>query len=372
MIDIPWAHLGYYQVGNEIHRSRIPAIVSSINSSEHHHVRWIFNDNIFSRYDWKQAPEKTLDELYRDRAQQLRDSYDYLVLSWSGGSDSDNVLNTFLSNNIFLDEIYVRSPRELVKNLYTPNCEDTSIENSPSEYDFVIKPRLAWLARTHPEIKITLDDPSDVILNYTKTTKENDWMLNRTTLTPGGEEKFKNIRNSYKPGKKTAHIYGLDKPRIMFKDGKYHAYFLDWLVSIYTIISDWNIDSCIVPEPFYWSPDCVPLIIAQCHTVKNFFQKNHTYRFLLDGHALKSSENINLYHDLLRPLLYPSTWTPRFQVKKATNPELHDRLWLSVVPDRFVSNYYSGLKEFFGLIETRYLDQTTKNVVGFTNGFYEL
>jgi len=51
---------------------------------------------------------ESLDFLYALRARQLREKYDYLVLYFSGGADSTNILKTFIDNNIFLDEIVMQ------------------------------------------------------------------------------------------------------------------------------------------------------------------------------------------------------------------------------------------------------------------------
>lgn len=60
----------------------------------------------FDDVNWTE-PTETFKELCKQRAQQIRDSYDYIILSFSGGSDSTTVLNTFLENNIYIDEILI-------------------------------------------------------------------------------------------------------------------------------------------------------------------------------------------------------------------------------------------------------------------------
>jgi diphthamide synthase (EF-2-diphthine--ammonia ligase) len=87
----------------------------------------------------------------------LRDKYDYLILYYSGGSDSWTVLNTFLENNIKLDCVYVRWPFK-AENSYTPNTVNQTAYNFMSEWDFVIKKDLEWLAQEHPEIRIETAD----------------------------------------------------------------------------------------------------------------------------------------------------------------------------------------------------------------------
>lgn len=66
-----------------------------------------FHDDVLTKVDWKIEPLLSLDELYRIRAQQIRDEYPYIVLCYSGGTDSTAMLETFYYNNIHIDEILV-------------------------------------------------------------------------------------------------------------------------------------------------------------------------------------------------------------------------------------------------------------------------
>ena len=53
---------------------------------------------------------EVISSLDKDKyAQQLREKYDYIVLAYSGGADSCNVLNSFLDNGIPIDDI-IRLP----------------------------------------------------------------------------------------------------------------------------------------------------------------------------------------------------------------------------------------------------------------------
>ncbi len=59
------------------------------------------------RAQWITEPSESLSFLYKKRAQQIRDSYDYIVMYFSGGSDSITMLNAFIKNNINIDEVIV-------------------------------------------------------------------------------------------------------------------------------------------------------------------------------------------------------------------------------------------------------------------------
>jgi hypothetical protein len=68
-------------------------------------IKFIFNDDVFGAHDWSKEPEEDIYELYKRRAYQLRKDYDYIVLIYSGGIDSHTILETFLQNNLRIDEI---------------------------------------------------------------------------------------------------------------------------------------------------------------------------------------------------------------------------------------------------------------------------
>ena len=94
---------GYYTVGDFRSYSKFEA--ASVHEKTSKPLLWNFNRVTYDCYDWTQEPPESLNELYRIRAQQIREKYDYLVLWFSGGADSTNVLDAFLKNNIKLDDV---------------------------------------------------------------------------------------------------------------------------------------------------------------------------------------------------------------------------------------------------------------------------
>jgi len=62
-------------------------------------------DDAFARINVSVEPPETYGELCRRRAQELRDTYSHLRFWFSGGADSQSALNSFIDNNIHLDEI---------------------------------------------------------------------------------------------------------------------------------------------------------------------------------------------------------------------------------------------------------------------------
>ena len=87
---------GYYKVGQEKFVSKILAAIKATELKLP--MTWHFHDDVFAKV--KPTGQISLKELYKERALQLREKYDYLILNYSGGSDSWTILNTFLENNI--------------------------------------------------------------------------------------------------------------------------------------------------------------------------------------------------------------------------------------------------------------------------------
>ena len=91
------------------------------------------NDDVYGKLDWSVPVETNLLTLYKQRAEQLREKYDYLVMYYSGGADSTNALHAFIDNNIFLDELIMHMPEPVQK---TINGVDTSNLNYYSEVEY--------------------------------------------------------------------------------------------------------------------------------------------------------------------------------------------------------------------------------------------
>ena len=85
--------LGYYLCDGREFESKVQCyLYASQNNKD---VQWIFNNGALANYDFSQEPSETLDALYDRRAREIREKYDYVVLSYSGGSDSHNILMSF-------------------------------------------------------------------------------------------------------------------------------------------------------------------------------------------------------------------------------------------------------------------------------------
>ena len=94
---------GFYTVGERKTYSRMEA--QQYSKLHQRQIHWNFNDEIFSKSDDTKEPTSTLSELYTTRCHQIRNAYDYVVIFYSGGSDSDNILQHWLKSGCKLDEV---------------------------------------------------------------------------------------------------------------------------------------------------------------------------------------------------------------------------------------------------------------------------
>lgn len=92
----------YYDTEKNIYPTQLDAAAAEKKGKN---IFFYYYDKEFSRVDWTIEPLETLEQLYKERAQKIRDENEYLILCYSGGADSTNILETFYYNNIHIDEI---------------------------------------------------------------------------------------------------------------------------------------------------------------------------------------------------------------------------------------------------------------------------
>lgn len=298
-----------------------------LNASKNAPTRYMFyyHDHIWSDFNMATLGKTSLPDLYKQRAQQLRDRYDYLVLHYSGGSDSHNILQTFIKNNIKLDEICVKWAKPLADGkFYNPNNIDFSSRNSPSEWDYVIKPALEKLRISNPEIKINIVDFTEKItsqsydVNYieNKILKLNSvrGALGSVVMRLEEDYETKLIAGS---GNKVGHIFGVEKPMLYLRDNKLYFYFTDTPFET-MMMPDAMAERRV--EAFYWAPDFPELTMEQIYQTGLAFKMNPDKLHFLNNDGLTISDiNIRyrMQQSFLKSILYKDTWNNNtFQVDK--------------------------------------------------------
>ena len=319
---------GHYVVNGTSTDNKLQAILEA--SKTKNTVQWNFFDDVFAKATSTFNQHTiSLKELYRIRAQQLRDTYDYLILNYSGGSDSHNILMTFLEYGIKLDHVYIQWPEQLTdKGIYTPNKIDRTNANFHSEWDLVIKKDLEWLADKHPDIKIEIGD-------WTTTVSEkfykDDIFIHDVSNLPSIARAQK--QNTFSPtegnlalqGKKVASIFGVDKPCIVKRGDQWFFYFVDT-----ACMTQPNPDNPHGTEYFYWTPNFPDIAVAQAYAMKSYFEINTSKTYLVRDlserlqlpQSITTKQYENHYHEfsqlseIAKLVCYPYWDFNRFQADK--------------------------------------------------------
>jgi hypothetical protein len=321
MVENQYA-LGYYKVGQQIYTSKIAACIKATEVKQN--VKWFFKDEEFDGYDWTKEPSDTLAVLYERRARAIRERYDYVVLSYSGGSDSHNILETFLKHGLFIDEVLVNTFEKANKKIVN-DPSHTNAENYGAEYRLQIYPRLEELRLKSPATKITIADQSDFMMNELLAPSASpEWVVKqREVLNPSGMSRYnylhqKEVRLRVDKSKSVCVMLGVEKPITFFDtSNRYYVLFVDSATNLASVDPHFHEYDNTSVEYFYWGDGCADLIAKQCFVIKHWLEANPHYKPLWlfkSGHQYK--QHLALRHALLRNVLYDNWNSQWFQVTK--------------------------------------------------------
>ena len=343
---VPNPELGYYSCNNLFFNSKIQACI--YGTSCHQPVRWHFNDSVFDNYPWHVEPIDTLDELYDRRAREIREKYDYVMLAFSGGGDSNNVLESFLRQGLLIDEIVtnVMGDYNSVTVLDPKIIENW---NEAAEFKFQTLPRLEHVKNVSPRTKITILDLSSYVLTFFNEQKDESWLnftkerLNVSGLMRHNFIHFNEVRKQFDKGKKIVMVLGIEKPRTRInRDGVLVMVFGDQAVNIATT-QEFMLDySNAYVENFYWHPSCATMVAKQVHVIKRFLENTPgmipCWTPSISGNFQRMFRSV--HERVLRPILYASTWHSSYwQANKSTLD------WYSEIDNWFLKGF-KDTKEF--------------------------
>ena len=293
-------------------------------------IEFKYHNDIWREFDRTWLGKQPLNLLYKERAQQLRDKYQYLILYYSGGSDSHNILRTYIDNNIKLDEICVRWPKALLgSTIYSPNTSDKGSRNYWSEWDYAIKPILEWIVSNRPDIKITIKD-------YGRDPDKFDMesLVGQADHVRGGALLAYNLVSDSDPylaakGVSVGHIWGIDKPILhVDESNKVWMQFSDFAVRmVFSGVADPDSG-----EAFYWSPELPLLTFEMAFQTSQYYNTNKDSRKYLKWATAplwdQSINNITGQHqnNTVKNMCY-STWDYRFQADKPTAIDRSDKFF---------------------------------------------
>lgn len=318
--------LGYYTVNGIEFESKIQAAFYAIKTkSPFKSIQWHFNDEIFSRHNWSIEPTSSLDELYDRRSKDIRQKYDYVILSYSGGADSHNILCSFVRQGLHIDEIIVNNMDKANSKFTDINSNNIDPKNAAAEYHLQTLPRLKELAPYIPKTKITVCDLSDHLFDYMNNAKDASWVLTRKEgLNPANVTRFNylhfnDVRKQFDKSKSIVLLLGVDKPRVYIKDNYMHIRFADRAANIIPVPEHLDDYDNTTVDFFYWSPYSLDILTKQVHVIKRWLKSHPEFIDLFEPNKMSTDMRIyRWYHErLLRTVVY-STWDNNwYQADKA-------------------------------------------------------
>lgn len=284
---------GFYDVNGSVFTSKILACAEGTRQKKH--PKWIFNQHIWEQTNWSEEPAETLEELYRQRAIKIREMHDYVVLVWSGGADSTNMLHAFLKNNIRIDEIITQWAIH-GSDHYRGPIQDRSAENCVAEWEYCVKPQIKEIIKIDPNIKITVVDTTESLVKCEY--KEEDFFKFNSYHNIAGINRWPTfIKTLEEIGQKNPnHIFlvGLDKPRFRAKENALYLYFIDVVIHLKSTEK-------MKIEYFYWHPESVNILRKQAHTVLNHLRGIGS----VDRGVVVHGQNYDLRNTIINQLVYP-------------------------------------------------------------------
>ena len=252
----------YFYANNIIYQNKSEAILK--NTQENRSYLY-YHDEVWDKIDWTIEPEGSLDFHYKMQAQRIRDEYDYVILCYSGGYDSTNILEASYYNNIKLDKI-------VTQGAFKQDSFTGSDENQNGEI----------YKNVFPNIKqFGLDNILQVIDHsefYSDITKLSVYEMGENWVDDIGDRYsphnwfWRDIHKYVVPekyqDKKVAIIFGTDKPHLV----KNSAGLLGFSFNSVALTSYARYKNPRQPNiedvNFYWDPNYPLIILKQLHTMK--------------------------------------------------------------------------------------------------------
>ena len=365
--------LGYYRVGTEIFYSKPQAYIYATEVGQT--PEWVFNKVELAKFDWINEPAVGIQELYRLRALQLREKYDWIRVEASGGGDSTTVIFSFLLNGIHLDEVVFRYPEQLDKDV-TNDPFNTNPKNTLSERQFAAEPLLNWIKTHYPKVTVTIQDYSENLLKEDYM-KDESWIFStKDWFQPGHGIKHTNFgtkehRLIADSGKKICALYGVDKPKICLVDNKWYTYYTDLQANHpCPVVGDHD---NITTELFYWTPDMPEIVAKQAHMVKNWFDmpQNQNLRHLVDGPRSSTAQRTS-YEWIAKSIIYPDYDLETWQTAKPTTVfynEMDHWFHVNMTGTELYNTWESGIKYLVDKIDARFFIHELNKPTGLTVNF---
>lgn len=262
----------YYSSDKQTFQNKLEAVKYQKETGKG--VYFFYHDDVYSKIDWTVEPPGSLEFHYKQQAQRIRDEYDYVVLFYSGGYDSTNILETFYYNNIHLDKI-----------VCVGAFKQDEFKGSDSNHNGEIYRNCFPTIVNFNLEKITqLCDYSELfdnVNNFSISSMGEQWIENVGAWFSPHNWFWRDIHKHVIPknmeNKKVALVWGKDKPNLIKYKDRFGFSFSD--VGALSYAGEVNVNN-IDRINFYWDPAYPLLVIKQVHELyhkKEFVDPNVLY-----------------------------------------------------------------------------------------------
>jgi hypothetical protein len=374
-------HCGYYWYRGQAYFSRETLLDAMMINRDFNPPLdfYKYNEDTFDSLDWSYEPPISLTTLYKHRARQLRERYDYIILGFSGGADSTEVLETFLQEGLFIDEIQTVHYQKIIDRLDKDKIVNDESLSILHEYQAAVVPRLKRVKELSPNTKITELDASDYAYEQIAKRKFEYMGINHNPTNGMSLAKPLRIYNTYIHSHnnetikkdKVAFVRGGEKPLLFLYDDygrkplELVFRFSDIPMHGVRLIREGAIGELYTIEDFFWSPDAPLIPIKQSHVLKKAIETN---KELFDAVAQNSSsildytqQSTHLLERLYSPFLYGSTKTINFIAPKPKhNPEVS---LISLIDNNMLDYSRDLVKDKLNYYKTKYKEMKNHDII---------
>ncbi len=349
---------GYWSVGSFYFFDKTECLQFASAMGKQNNIKFHLYDASYESIDWTSDCAQSMDQQYLERAKKIRETYEYVTVSFSGGADSTNILDTFFRNNLKVDEVICYYPLTVIEKLsHQFNPSDKGADNLIFEYVMACEPMLKLIAKNHPETKITVLDYTTESIETVSNANTHILSMNGQSISPvfaGQRAVIRRLRDISEKIKNVCCIVGAEKPKMLYRPstGKFATYFIDFAYNFGKNKVDGYLPTI---EHFYHSADFPGILHAQVTALKKALQpifsdlenplrKDLTLKVTPFGDLIIDNES-----DFFKKIIYKNFNSSIWQVKKTTSLFYQSNCsWIhSNLVERRLHDVYDGqLKEY--------------------------